>query len=206
MRAKWGGPTLKPSKIKTNQKKQKKQNPPKNEKNNKQKSSKMIFQLSSKLFFGWVSKISLFWQLGPKSAHPQNTIKIGASAKKTCASRNGHFWTQKTKIQKFQLLFFAYFLLFQQQKHKKLLKPLFLYCFNKPKKENFQNLNLKHWKLKNLIFAPFFGKRLFFENCQIIGPKTTQNDNWVCNKTAWNYYKNRLKTNLDQIITPTWTR
>ena len=49
---------------------------------------------------GWVSKISLFWQLGPKSAHQKNTIKIGVSAnfflENTYASRNGHCWTKKT--------------------------------------------------------------------------------------------------------------
>ena len=58
-------------------------NPPKHKQNKKQKKQtkqqyqkKTLFQLSvSFLFFGWVSKISLFWQPGPKRAHPQNTIK-----------------------------------------------------------------------------------------------------------------------------------
>ena len=40
---------------------------------------KRAFQLSVKIFFflGGVSKNSLFWQLGPESAHPKNTIKQG---------------------------------------------------------------------------------------------------------------------------------
>ena len=43
----------------------------------------------------------------------------------------------------------------------------------------------------------------FCENCQTVGHQKTENDNWVCTKTLWNHYKNRPKTNLDQIITPT---
>ena len=66
--------------------------------------------------------------------------------------------------------------LFQQQKTQKMLKPLFSYCFSKPKKENFQMLNLKHRNLKNPIFAPFFWKRLFLESWQIIGHK--KNTKW----------------------------
>ena len=66
-----------------------KTNPPKKktEKNKQktkktQKYQKLSFQLSVKIFFvlGGVSKISLFWHLCPKSAHPQNTIKVGVSA------------------------------------------------------------------------------------------------------------------------------
>ena len=42
----------------------------------------MSFSVISLFFlFWWVSKISSFWQLGPKSAHPKNTIKIGVSAR-----------------------------------------------------------------------------------------------------------------------------
>ena len=57
---------------------------------------------------------------------------------------------------------FAFFFSFNNKKHKNLLKPLFLLCFSKPKKENFQKFNLKQRNLENPIFAPFFRKRLFF--------------------------------------------
>ena len=147
MRWPFGPPhlTLKPSnkkhqknKKKTNKKKpnkktkkKKKKKPPPQKK--QQNHQKIAFQLSVKffLFFGWLFKISLFWHLGPESAHPKNTIKIGVSGpfflKSSCVSRNGRFWTKKPKIYKFQLsFFFAYFLLFQKQKNKHLLKPLFL--------------------------------------------------------------------------------
>ena len=114
MRWPFGPPhlTLKPSpenqKDKKNKKKQKKKN------KTKKKKSKMSFSIISQFFhiFWWVSKNSLFWQLGPDSAHPQNTIKIGVSAhqflKNSYASQNGHFWTKK-QIHKFQLSFFLPF-------------------------------------------------------------------------------------------------
>ena len=112
-----------------NKKKKKKEAPPKKQ----QKHQKIAFQLSVKffLFLGWLFKVSLFWHLGPESAHPKNTIKIGVSGplflESRCASRNGHFWTKKPKIYKFQLSFFLpIFFSFKNKKHKNLLKPLFL--------------------------------------------------------------------------------
>ena len=121
MRWPFGPPhmTLKPSKRNTkkqqNKKKQKKDKKREKKQEKTKNTQKWAFQLSVKifLFFGWVSKISLFWQLGPKSAHPKNTIKIGVSAnfflENTYASRNGHFWTKKTQIHKFQIIFFCLF-------------------------------------------------------------------------------------------------
>ena len=49
--------------------------------------------------------------------------------------------------------------------------PYFYSVLANLKKENFECLNSKHRKLGNPIFAPFFWKRLFLENCQIIGRK-----------------------------------
>ena len=126
-----------PTKKKKTKKKQKKKKKKKKKRKQQEKTKntqKWAFQLSVNIFFffGWVSKISLFWQLGPKSAHPENTIKIGVSGpfflESRCASRNGHFWTKKTKIHKFQLsFFFACFLLFQQQKTPKTTEtPIFI--------------------------------------------------------------------------------
>ena len=144
-------------------------------------------------FFVWVSKISLFWQLGPKSAHPKNTIKIGVSAnfflENTYASRNAIFGPKKLNfINSSYHFFLPVFFSLNNRKHKQMLKPLFLECFSKPKKENFQILYLKHWKLKSPIFAPFFWKRLFLENCQIIGHKKKHKMITECaNQISWNH-------------------
>ena len=139
MRWPFGPPhmTLKPSKRNTKKTKQKKTKKTKKEKKtrkNKKNTQKWAFQLSVKIFFffGWLFKISLFLQLGPKSAHTKNTIKIGVSGplflESSCVSRNGRFWTKKTKIYKFQLsFFFACFLLFQQHKTQKIAEtPIFI--------------------------------------------------------------------------------
>ena len=112
MRWPFGPPhlTLKPSKKKQkiNQKKSQKRKPKKKQ----QKYQKIAFQLSVNffLFLGWLFKNSLFLHLGPKKLNPKNTIKIEVLGpfflKSCCASRNGHFWTKKPKICKFQLSFF----------------------------------------------------------------------------------------------------
>ena len=188
MRWPFGPPhlTLKPSnkkqktkKTKKNKKTRKKRSPKKKQ----QKYPKMSFSVISQIFpfFGWLFKISLFWHLRPKSLNPKNTIKIGVSGpffwKSSCASRNGHFWTKKTKIHKFQLSFFLpIFFSFNNQKTQKVLKPLFYSVLANQKKENFQKNNLKHWKLKSPFFAPLFWKRLFLENWKITGNK--KNTNW----------------------------
>ena len=123
MRWPFGPPhlTLKPSKKNTKKTKKSKQknNNKKTKKNKKkqkkqQKYQKLAFQLSVNFFHFWVTfQNFLFWHLGPKSAHPQNTIKIGVSAthfvENSFESQNGHFWTKKTQIQKFHLSFFLPF-------------------------------------------------------------------------------------------------
>ena len=43
---------------------------------------------------------------------------------------------------------------------------------------NFQNLNIKHRKLKNPVFAPFFEKGYFQKFAKSFGTKKTQNENW----------------------------
>ena len=109
-------------------------------------------------------------------------------------------------------LFLPVFFSPNNRKHKKCWNPYF-YSVLAPKKENFQILYLKHWKLKNPMFAPFFWKRLFLENCQIIGHKKKNKMITECaNQISWNHYFYRLKNklgpdnniknpNLDQIIT-----
>ena len=192
MRWPFGPPhlTLKPSKQKQNKAKQNKQNK-KTTKNNKKKKNqerkskkhkntkKRAFQLSVKIFFFFdrVSKNCLFLTPWPRKRAPKNTIKIGVSdyffLERSYASRNGHFWTKKTQIHKFQLsFFFLPFFLFQKQKNTKICwNPYFYSVLANLKKENFPKINLKHRNLKNPIFAPIFWKRLFLDNCQIIGHK-----------------------------------
>ena len=129
--------TLKPSKKnKKKQQNQKKKKKKKNKKKNKKKpkilkNELFSYQWKFSFFFGWMSKISLFLQLGPKSAHTKNTIKIGVSGplflESSCVSRNGRFWTKKPKfINSSYHFFLPVFFSFNNTKHKKVLKPLFL--------------------------------------------------------------------------------
>ena len=133
MRWPFGPPhlTLKPSKKNKKQKTNKKQKkkPPKKSKITKKK----LFSYQSIFSIFWVAFQNFpFLHLGPKNLNPKNTIKIGVLGhfflKSCCASRNGHFWTKKPKIYKFQLsFFFAYFLLFQKQKTQKSAEtPIFI--------------------------------------------------------------------------------
>ena len=129
--------------LKTSKKKQKQKNKQTNKQNKKKKKKKPkkrtakipknSFSIISQIFpfFGWLFKISLFYILAQKKQNPKKTIKIGVlgpfSLKSCCASRNGHFWTKKPQIYKFQLSFFLpIFFSFNNKKHKHLLKPLFL--------------------------------------------------------------------------------
>ena len=96
-----------------------------------QKIPKMSFQLSGKIFLFWGggSKMSFFDNLAKKARTPK-TLKIGVSAKhlkqKNICVTKRPFLDQKNPNPEFQLSFFLpFFLLFQQQKHKKMLKPLF---------------------------------------------------------------------------------
>ena len=116
----------------------------------------MSFSVISQKFliFGGCPKIPFFWQLGPENAHPQNTIKIGVSAhqclKNSYASRNGHFLDQKNPNPEIPVI------------TKNYGNP---YCYSvlaNLKKENFQNLNLKHWKLKTQFLHPFFFEKGYF--------------------------------------------
>ena len=59
--------------------------------------------------------------------HYKNRCLRHIFLKSRCASRNGHSWTKKTKIHKFQLSFFCLVVFsFNNPKAQKLLKPLFL--------------------------------------------------------------------------------
>ena len=97
--------------------------------------------------------------------NPKNTIKIGVLGpfflKSCCASRSGNFWTKKAKIYKFQLSFFAYFLLFQQQKTQTSAEtPIFIVFLLTKKKENFQKINL-NTEIEKQFLHPFLKKAIF---------------------------------------------
>ena len=134
MRWPFGPPhlTLKPSKKNTKRKKNKKKKEKKDAPQKKQqKYQKIAVQLSVKLFLFWVAfqNVPFFDTLAQKAHPPKHYKNRGFRAffgKQMCVTKRP-FLDQKTKIHKFQLSFlFAYFLLLQQQKTQKLLKPLFL--------------------------------------------------------------------------------
>ena len=109
------------NKKKKNKKKQrkKKKNKRKQKRKNKRKKNPKIPKnelFSHRPNFSFLVGVQSFPFLTtwPKNAHPKNTAKIGVSAKhflkNRCASRNGHFGTQKPKTRKFRLSFFCFFL------------------------------------------------------------------------------------------------
>ena len=190
MRWPFGPPhlTLKPSKKNKTQKKTKKKNKTKKtqKKNqNKERKSKKhkntkkrAFQLSVKIFFFFdrVSKNCLFLTPWPRKRAPQNTIKIGVSAYFFCKEVMRHetaiFGQKKPKfINSSYHLFSCLFFSFKNKNTKICWNPYFYSVLANLKKENFPKSNLKHRNLKNPIFAPIFWKRLFLDNCQIIGHK-----------------------------------
>ena len=91
---------------KTKKKTQEKKEEPKKQ----QKYQKIAFNYQSifSFFLAGFSKFP-FLTPWPKNRAPKKHYKIGVSGtfflKSRCASRNGHFWTKKTKIHKFQLSF-----------------------------------------------------------------------------------------------------
>ena len=190
MRWPFGPPhlTLKPSKKQENKKNKKKRS----KKKKQAKIPKNSFSVISQNFpFFLLAFQNLpFLTPWPKKRAPKKHYKNRGFRhfflKSRCASRNGHFWNKKPKfINSSYHLFLPIFFSFNNKKPQNCWNPYFYSVLANLKKENFQNLNLKHWKLKNPIFAPFFWKRLFLENWQITGNKKTQTDNWEP-KITWN--------------------
>ena len=127
------GPSEVARRNKENKKKNKKTRKKRSQTKNSKNTQKLAFQLSAKFFFFWVAFQNFpFLTPWPRKRAPKQHYKNrGFRAfflKSCCASRNGHFWTKKRKIYKFQLsLFLAYFLLFQQPKNPKIAEtPIFL--------------------------------------------------------------------------------
>ena len=180
MRWPFGPPhlTLKPSKKKKKTKqKQKKTKKTKKKKTKKHKNTKKeLFSYQSIFFFfGGCPKFP-FLTTWPKKRAPKKHYKNRGFSKaffwkQLCVTKRP-FLDQKTQNQKFQLSFFFAFSSLSTTKTTKIgWNPYFYSVLANLKKENFQNLNIKHRNLKNPIFAPFFWKRLFLENWQIIGHK-----------------------------------
>ena len=95
------------------------------------------------------------------------------------------FLDKKPKSRNSSYHFFGSFLLFQQQKHKHLLKPLFYSVLANLQKREFSKNELKTEKFEKPNFCTLFLKRLFLENWQIIGHKKKhKNDNCVRQKIA----------------------
>ena len=127
--------TLKPSKKKhnNNKKKQTKKKTKKREKKTRKtkNTQKWAFQLSVKifLFFGWVSKISLFDNLARK-ARTLKTLKIEVSGslfwKTDVRHETAIFGPKKQNSQIPVIIFLPVFYSFNNRKHKKMLKTLFL--------------------------------------------------------------------------------
>ena len=144
-------------------------NPPKKNKNKTKKREKKNTKISQKKLFSYQSIFSFYFGGCPKfsflttcpktRASPKNTIRKWVSDKflrNSDVSRNGHFGPTQPKSGNSSNHFLSFFFLFQQQKHKNALKPLFYSVLAKPKKRDFSKIISKHRKLKNPIFAPFF--------------------------------------------------
>ena len=128
-----------------------------------QKTKKELFSYQYIFLFWWVSNIS-FLTTCPKSAHPQNTIRIGVSEnkflkKQLCVTKRP-LWTQKTQTQKFQLSLFCPFSTLSTTKNTQQCSetPILIVFWQSQKNEIFQKFNPKHRNLKNPTFAPFFEK------------------------------------------------
>ena len=144
----------------------------------------MSFSVTSQFVLGgWVHKFP-FLTTWPKKRAPQNITKLGASAnqllQKRYESRNGQFWTKNNP--ETPAIMFALYLIFEQQEHNILLKPLFHSVLANAKRKLFQKLNLKQRNLKKNC-TPFLNKKQFLEDCQIIGHRK-HNIKIACAKTA----------------------
>ena len=123
-------------KNKTNKQKIKNKKNKKKKKEAQKKTAKIpknSFSAISQIFpfLDGFSKFPFFTPWPKKPEHKKHYKNRGFRPfflKSCCASRNGHFWTKKPNIYKFQLSFcLAYFLLFQQQKTQKSAEtPIFI--------------------------------------------------------------------------------
>ena len=99
------------------------------QKQNTKNTKKELFSYQSNFSFLVGVQNFLFWHLGPKNAQPKNTLK-GVSArffwKADVRHETAIFGPKKPKPEIPVISFFALIFSFNNKKHKKLLKPLFL--------------------------------------------------------------------------------
>ena len=175
-------PDLKPSpkhkkNTKNNQKKKEKEKHTK--KTQKYPRKKKLFSYQSNFLFWWVPKNFPLLTTWPKTrAPPKHYKKTGVSESKVLknsyASRNGHFWTQKIQIRKFQLSYICCPYSFFNNKQKCSETPI-LWCFSKVKKEIFSKSRLKTQNIEKPNFCTPFLKKANFSKVP---------DNWTKNKNT----------------------
>ena len=157
MRWPFGPPhlTLKLSKKNKTKKKQNKKQNKKTQKETKTKKENVknakipkneLFSYQSKFsfFLTGYPKIAFFDTLAQKTRTQKHYKNRGFSffLERSYASRNGHFWTKKTQIQKFQLSFFSCLFSFSKTKNTKICwNPYFYSVLANLKKENFPKIN-----------------------------------------------------------------
>ena len=111
--------SLDPQTLQKNQKYKKKQKDKKN--TNKKYQKKNFSVISQFFFFGGCPNFPFFDNLAKKARTQKHYKNRGFSnpfLENSSASRNGHFWTKKAKIQKFQLSLFLPFSSLSTTKHK----------------------------------------------------------------------------------------
>ena len=123
--------------------------------------------------FGGCPKFPFFDTLAQKVCTQKHYRNRGFSnffLKSRCASGNGHFWKKKNSS-----CHFCLFLLFQQQKHKNLLKPQFYSVSANLKKRIFKN-ELKTEKFEKPNFCTLFSKKAIFRKLA---------NNWTQKNIKW---------------------
>ena len=101
--------------------------------------------ISQNFLLGWGPKFPLFDSLAQKAHTPQTLQNMGFQQTSFWKTDNRHetaiFGPPKKNPEIQVIIFWALFLLIEQQKHKKMLKPLFYSGFSKHKKRIF-NIDL----------------------------------------------------------------
>ena len=176
--------TPKPSKKNKTKKQNKKTKKEKKEKHKKYK--KKAFQLSVNFLVG-VENYH-FWQLGPKRAHPKNTIKIGVSARffemQLCVTKQPFLDQKNPKPEIPVIILYLPFSSLSTTKTTKIGWNPYFYSALANQQKEFSKLKLKKKKQKfeNPIFAPFFFPKAIFKKLADNWTQKnthTENDNWA---------------------------
>ena len=170
--------TLKPSKTKQqNMKKNKKKKKKKKNKKNQKILKNELFSYQSKFssFLGGCPKFPFFNNLAQKARtlkHYKNRCFSKLFFEKNICVTKRPFLDQKNLNSEIPVIvFFACFLLFQQQKTPNIAETPIFIVFSEPKTGEFSNFKLKTLKIEKPNFCTLFLKKAIFRNCQIIGHK-----------------------------------